>query len=69
MDQVIERLWQAWIAADAVWSEELRRQFGRDAGDIRYTGRGRGLEGSELRRLHDEFRRTGDEWRAAVDRA
>jgi len=38
---------------DDAWSAELQRQFGKRAGDVRYTPQGRGEPGSELRRLHD----------------
>ena len=50
------RLWdlvQAAIAADDAWSAELRRLYGDQAGDVRYTAKGAGANGSELRRLHD----------------
>jgi hypothetical protein len=40
--------------ADDAWSLELQRIFGKNAGDARYQERGKGAEGSELRRLHDE---------------
>lgn len=40
-------------AADDAWSEELRRVFGKNAGQARYESRGRGEEGSKLRKLHD----------------
>lgn len=39
--------------ADDAWGTELQRIFGKHAGDARYTDKGKGLEGSELRRLHD----------------
>ncbi len=39
--------------ADDAWGAELRRLFGKHAGDVRYTQRGKGEPGSELRRLHD----------------
>ena len=45
--------YHAAIAADEAWSAELRRLFGAKAGDVRYTKRGEGEPGSELRRLHD----------------
>lgn len=38
---------------DDAWSVELRRLFGKRAGDVRYTVRGRGELGSELRRLYE----------------
>lgn len=47
--------------ADDAWSAELQRVFGKDAGQARYEPRGKGEEGSELRRLHD----TRDAARAA----
>jgi len=40
-------------SADDRWAEELQRKFGKDAGQARYEPRGKGEEGSELRRLHD----------------
>ncbi len=46
-------LYAAAIAADDAWSAELRRQFGKRAGDVRYTKVGKGEPGTELRRLHD----------------
>lgn len=36
--------------ADDAWDAELRRKFGKSAGDARYEARGKGEEGSELRR-------------------
>jgi|KBSMisStandDraft_5_1062788.scaffolds.fasta_scaffold67902_5 hypothetical protein len=39
--------------ADDAWSAELVLTFGKSAGQARYEARGRGAEGSELRRLHD----------------
>lgn len=39
-------------ATDDAWSLELRRVFGKQAGDIRYTPRGKGEPDSELRRLY-----------------
>lgn len=39
--------------AERAWSAELSAQFGRHAGDVRYTPAGRGADGTHLRRLHD----------------
>lgn len=39
--------------ADDAWSLELTRVFGKDACNARYMDSGKGLAGSELRRLHD----------------
>jgi hypothetical protein len=35
------------------WSMELKRLFGKRAGDVRYTAQGKGDPGTELRRLYD----------------
>jgi hypothetical protein len=48
------------IAADDAWSAELTRLFGKQAGDKRYTKEGKGEEGSELRRLHNNKRECDD---------
>jgi hypothetical protein len=39
--------------ADDAWSVELQRCFGKNAGQARYEPRGKGDEGSKLRKLHD----------------
>lgn len=52
----------AFAAADKAWSAELERVFGRDAGTARYQPRGKGEDGSELRRLHDAFTATRIAW-------
>jgi len=41
-------------AADDAWMVELVRTFGNKAGQARYEERGKGLEGTPLRQLHDE---------------
>ncbi len=43
------------IAADAAWSAELKKTFGRDGCNARYEKRGRGVEGSDLRKAHDAW--------------
>lgn len=52
--------------ADLAWSAALRKEFGSRAGDMRYTPRGAGEPGSELRRLHDTFREKMEAWRARM---
>ena len=47
------KTYYAAIAADEAWSAELRRLFGKRAGDVRYTYEGAGATGSVLRALHD----------------
>jgi hypothetical protein len=44
---------KAFQLADDAWSFELHRVFGNDACNARYQPRGKGVEGMELRRLHD----------------
>jgi len=58
--------YHAFAAADAAWSQELQRQFGSQAGDIRYTKAGKGEPGTHLRTLHDAFVATGDAWRRGM---
>lgn len=52
--------------ADNAWSAELHRQFGKRAGDIRYTAHGRGEPRSELHKLHAAFRAACDTWHGAI---
>jgi hypothetical protein len=42
------------LETDKAWGEMLCKLFGANAGDVRYTDKGKGAPGSELRRLHDE---------------
>lgn len=59
--------YRAATAADEAWGSELRRQFGKRAGDVRYTTRGKGEPGSELRRLHDAKLAADTELRSHYD--
>lgn len=52
--------------ADNAWSDELQRKFGKQAGDARYLARGKGEEGSELRRLHDAREAARAAWHASA---
>jgi hypothetical protein len=65
-----EQVYRAALAADYAWSVELRRLFGRSAGDVRYAPRGAGIAGSELRRLCDAKleadRVLADAWRGIL---
>jgi hypothetical protein len=54
--------------ADDAWSAELHRVFGKQAGDARYTARGKGDEGSELRRLHDVREAARLAWEASANK-
>lgn len=56
--------------ADDAWSAELTRQFGKAAGDVRYTLAGHGAAGSRLRKLHDNreaLRAAWEDARIAAD--
>jgi hypothetical protein len=53
-----------FLDADTEWSKELLRQFGRGAGDARYEKRGKGDQGSTLRKLHDAREDARHEWEA-----
>lgn len=61
----IEAKKQPYAAADEAWSTELLRLFGHNAGDVRYTERGR--TGPTLAPLHAEVCRTRDAWQEAWD--
>jgi hypothetical protein len=52
----------AFQLADQNWSRELQRQFGKRAGDVRYTAEGR--SGAKLRKLHDKFVAARVAWEA-----
>jgi hypothetical protein len=53
--------------ADDAWSAELRRVFGKQSGQARYEERGKGQEGSELRRLHDAREAARRAWLVSAD--
>ena len=57
--------YDAWVAAEAAWTQMLRALFGKDSGDARYTAAGAGPAGSKLRELHDAFMAAGDARRYA----
>lgn len=60
---------QAAYQADALWSAELQRLFGRRAGDVRYMKQGQGKEGSELRRRYEAWRAASDAYNVAMQEA
>lgn len=62
----IHAAYLAFAAADAAWSIELQKAFGRHAGDVRYMKAGHGKPGSRLESTHDEFCRTRDAWHKAT---
>jgi hypothetical protein len=55
----------AFQAADDAWSDQLQREFGKNAGDARYTERGKGDEGSTLSRLHNAREEARVAWYAS----
>lgn len=48
--------YKRFLAADEIWSDNLRARFGKHAGDKRYLLEGRAVEG------HDEFVQANNEW-------
>ena len=44
---------KAFQAADDAWSDELRRVFGKKAGQARHDERGKGQKNTALRKLHE----------------
>jgi hypothetical protein len=57
-------LYYAAVHADHAWGVELRRIFGKNAGDVRYTIQGEGTPGSTLRALYDARCVAEAAWRA-----
>ena len=60
----MERLYQSALNADIAWSRELRRIYGRRAGDARYDHRG--VSTPELRNLYAQKVTADNIWRAAM---
>jgi len=58
---------KAFQDADDAWSHVLKLSFGKDAGQARYEPRGKGAEGTQLRRLHDEREAARIKWYASAD--
>lgn len=58
---------QALFAADDAWQEELVKQFGRNAGDVRYTKAGNGAPGTKLRALYDAYTAARTAWYVELD--
>jgi hypothetical protein len=52
--------------ADDAWSAELKHIFGKNAGDARYSAKGKGEEGSKLRQLHDARMTAQSIWYASA---
>lgn len=49
-------------AADAAWQAELKKLYGKRAGDMRYTEAGEGEPGSDLRAAFNARRAAMLEW-------
>lgn len=64
---IAETEYRAFLAADAAWSSELQRLFGRKAGDVRYTKQG--CIGPTLAPLAADYRRACDAWHEALKKA
>lgn len=50
-----KQIYQEAKDADDAWHAELVKQFGKQAGDKRYTKEGKGEAGTELRRLYEAW--------------
>lgn len=61
-----ESAYAVWLAADTAWHDELKRQFGSRAGDIKHSARGHGLPGSRLFKLYTAYRKASDQYCATT---
>lgn len=60
-------LYREACAADAAWMAEIKKAFPRlRAGDVRYTCKAHGEEGTALRAAYDNFRLALDAWHAGT---
>ena len=64
-----DTIYRAFLDADTAWSAQLVRCFGKQAGDVRYTTRGNGEPGSELRRLDDLYTAARETWNTSREAA
>lgn len=55
----------AFNAADAAWQEQLEAKFGPEAGDARYTGKAKGMEGTPLRAAYEAREAARIAWEGA----
>ena len=62
----VHELYYAAVQADKAWSDELKRQFRWNSGDVRYTKLGEGKEGSLLNELYCAWQVARDAWALAV---
>lgn len=60
----MHELYKLFGEADDAWSAELKKVFGKHAGDARYDNRG--VSTDKLKALYAEFKHTGDAWRHAI---
>lgn len=61
----VHAAYHAAVKADQVWSELLRAQFGKRAGDVRYTPEGKSTP--ELKAASDAKRAADDKWKRLSD--
>lgn len=59
--EAIQAAYRAFVEADRIWSANLDRKYGKRAGDKRYEPEAEQVAG------HQEFKRTGEAWRALCD--
>lgn len=60
-----DKLYNAWLAADNTWMNELTRIYGRSASDKRYDSR-YNAKTPELERLRQVFIDAGDAYRRYI---
>lgn len=66
MSEPIRYYYDALVEADRDWTVAIEKAFPKEhPGDVRYTERGKGAPGSELRAVHDEYVAAGAAFRAA----
>lgn len=66
-DAAFKSALQTYSKAEALWDAALEAKYGDDAGDARYDERGKGEEGSALRKLYDAYMAANNAWHALRD--
>lgn len=59
-------LYREAVQADKAWSEQLKKTFGKSAGDARYGKRGEGEPGSALNRAFTAWVSASIAWRGTL---
>ena len=59
--EIIQAAYRKFAEADRIWSANLKKKYGKRAGDMRYEPAGEQVRG------YREFRASGAAWRMLVD--